>query len=134
MSLTLLLDLDDTLLDTNLDVFAPMYFQALSQYLAKHVPPSTIAHALIAGYNIMTTSEDPTRTLEEVFDEDFYGRLGFSKQDLAHIFQVFYEDVFPTLAEHTRQRPDAVPFINWAVDCGFRIAIATDPLFPRPAT
>ena len=37
MSLTLLLDLDDTLLDTNLDAFMPAYFQALSQHLANHV-------------------------------------------------------------------------------------------------
>ena len=39
MSLTLLFDLDDTLLDTNLDAFVPAYFQALSQHLAEHSAP-----------------------------------------------------------------------------------------------
>jgi hypothetical protein len=33
MNLTLLLDLDDTLLDTNLDTFIPAYFQAFSDFL-----------------------------------------------------------------------------------------------------
>jgi FMN phosphatase YigB (HAD superfamily) len=134
MTLTLLLDLDDTLLDTNLDAFMPAYFQALTQHLAEHSAPSTMLRALVAGMNLMNESEDPTRTLEEIFDADFYAQLGFSKHDLIHILDVFYDDVFPTLVQHTRQRPDAVPFIEWAYSRGYRIAIATDPLFPRKAT
>jgi FMN phosphatase YigB (HAD superfamily) len=90
--------------------------------------------ALIAGVNLMNESEDPTRTLEEIFDADFYRQLGFSKQDLIHIFEQFYDDVFPTLVQHTRQRPAAVPLIEWATSRRYRIAIATDPLFPRKAT
>ena len=39
MSLTLLLDLDDTLLDTNMDVFVPAYFQALGNTCAERVAP-----------------------------------------------------------------------------------------------
>ena len=134
MSLTLLLDLDDTLLDTNLDAFMPAYFQALSRHLVKHSAPAIMLRALIAGVNLMNESEDPTHTLEEIFDADFYAQLGFSKQDLILLIEEFYEDVFPTLAQHTRQRPDAVPLIDWARSRGYRIAIATDPLFPRKAT
>jgi len=134
MPLTLLFDLDDTLLDTNLDAFMPAYFQALTQHLAMHSAPSTMLRALLAGINLMNESEDPTRTLEEIFDVDFYTQLGFSKQDLVHIFEGFYDDVFPVLAQHTRPRPAAVPLIEWAYSRGYRIAIATDPLFPRKAT
>ena len=85
MPLTVLLDLDDTLLDTNLDAFMPAYFQALAQHLARHSAPNTMLRALIAGMNLMNESEDPTRTLEEIFDADFYGQLGFSKEDLIQI-------------------------------------------------
>lgn len=134
MPLTLLLDLDDTLLDTNLDAFMPAYFQAFTQHLANHSAPSTMLRALLAGMNLMNESEDPTQTLEEIFDADFYLQLGFSKKDLVHIFDEFYDEVFPTLAQHTRQRPDAVPLIDWAASRGYRVAIATDPLFPRKAT
>jgi FMN phosphatase YigB (HAD superfamily) len=134
MSLTLLFDLDDTLLDTNLNAFMPAYFQALSQHMAKHSAPATMLRALIAGMNLMNESEDPTRTLEEIFDADFYTQLGFSKHDLVHVLEEFYDEVFPTLAEHTRQRPDAVPLIEWAYSRGYRIAIATDPLLPRKVT
>src|SRR5690349_16087092 len=134
MSLTLLLDLDDTLLDTNLDAFMPAYFQALSQHLAEHSAPGIMLRALITGVNRMNESQDPTRTLEEIFDADFYLQLGVPKQDLVYILEEFYEDVFPRLAEYTRRRPEALPLIDWAYSRGYRVAIATDPLFPRKAT
>jgi FMN phosphatase YigB (HAD superfamily) len=134
MSLTLLLDLDDTLLDTNLDAFMPAYFQALSQHMANRTSPNTMLRALIAGVNLMNESEDPTRTLEEIFDSDFYSKLGIPKADLVKLIEDFYDIVFPTLARHTQLRPDALPLIEWALSCGYRIAIATDPLFPRKAT
>ena len=134
MTLTLLLDLDDTLLDTNLDTFVPIYFQALAQHMADHTAPPTMLRALIDGVNLMNESEDPTHTLEEIFDADFYAKLGVSKHDLIHVIEEFYDNVFPLLGQHTRSRPDAVPLIEWAISCGYRIAIATDPLFPRKAT
>ncbi len=134
MSLTLLLDLDDTLLDTNLDAFMPAYFQALSQHMADHTAPDVMLRALMSGVNLMNESEDPTRTLEEIFDADFYPGLGNSKHDLIDLIEDFYDNVFPQLGRHTRQRQDAVPFVEWALSRGYRIAIATDPLFPRKAT
>src|SRR6266498_4156280 len=134
MSLTLLLDLDDTLLDTNLDAFMPAYFMALSQHLANHTAPNTMLRALVAGVNLMNESEDPTRTLQEIFDSDFYPKLDVARDEMVELIEDFYDHVFPTLAQHTRQRPEAVPLIEWAASCGYRIAIATDPLFPRKAT
>jgi len=134
MPLTLLLDLDDTLLDTNLDAFMPAYFQALSQHMANHTAPDVMLRALLAGVNLMNENEDPTHTLEEIFDADFYAKLGATKHDLIHLIEEFYDNIFPQLGGHTRQRPDAVPFVEWAFSRGYRIAIATDPLFPRKAT
>ncbi|HEX9387457.1 MAG TPA: HAD family hydrolase [Anaerolineales bacterium] len=134
MSLTLLLDLDDTLLDTNLEAFMPAYFQALAQHLINHAAPNTMLRALIAGVNLMNESEDPTRTLQEIFDSDFYPKLGVARDEIVELIEDFYDNVFPTLAQHTKQRPEAVPLIEWAMSCGYRIAIATDPLFPRKAT
>lgn len=134
MPLTLLLDLDDTLLDTNLDAFMPAYFQALSHHLENEATPNTMLRALVTGVNLMNESEDSTRTLREIFDADFYPKLGAARDKVVDLLEDFYDQVFPTLAQHTRQRPDALPFIEWALSCGYRIAIATDPLFPRKAT
>lgn len=134
MTLTLLLDLDDTLLDTNMPMFTPVYFQALARHMANHTAPDVMLKALLSGVNLMMQSEDPTQTLEEIFDADFYVKLGVTKHDLIPIIEEFYDQVFPQLGGNTRRRPEAVPFVEWAFGRGYRIAIATDPLFPRKAT
>lgn len=134
MSLTLLFDLDDTLLDTHLEAFVPAYFQALSQHLAAHVPPNAMLRALINGMDLMNQNENPTRTLQEVFDDYFYPALGNSKEELSNVIEEFYDEVFPTLSGHTRIKPEAAALIEWTLSRGFRIAIATDPLMPRKAT
>ena len=134
MSLTLLFDLDDTLLDTNLEAFVPAYFQALSKHIENRVAPDVMLRALVSGMNLMNENADPTRTLQDVFETDFYAKLGIPKADLLETFDDFYDHVFPLLESYTRQKPDAVPLIEWAFSQGYRIAIATDPLFPRKVT
>ena len=79
MTLTLLLDLDDTLLKTNQAVFVPVYFQALSTKLVPHLDSSLVARALVAGTNAMNQSEDSSRVLEDVFEDVFYPMLGLEK-------------------------------------------------------
>ena len=91
MSLTLLLDLDDTLLDTNLESFVPAYFQALAAHLANHVSESVMVNALVQGLSLMNESEDPTRTLQEVFEAGFYPKLGIAKTELLEALNDFYD-------------------------------------------
>ena len=134
MTLTLLLDLDDTLLNTNLEAFVPAYFKALSKHMASRISPDVMLPALISGTQLMNESDDFTRTLEEVFDAEFYPKLGVPKDQLLEVINEFYDEVFPTLGKLTSPRADAAPFIDWAFQQGYRIAIATDPLLPRKAT
>jgi len=134
MSLTLLFDLDDTLLDTNIETFVPAYFQSLSEHLAPYVSASVMLPALIAGMRLMLDSENPSRTLQDVFEEDFYLKLGVAKENLVGIFEDFYDNIFPKIESKTSRREDAAPLIDWAFSRGYRIAVATDPFFPRKAT
>lgn len=134
MTLTILLDLDDTLLNTNLEAFIPAYFQALAKDLAPHIAPELMFKALISGTRLMNESQDFSQTLEEVFANDFYPQLNVPKGELDEAIENFYDNIFPTLAGLTTQNPKAKPFVDWAFSQGFRIAIATDPLLPRKAT
>ena len=134
MSLTLLLDLDDTLLDTNVSVFTPAYLQALVKHFDGRAAPDVIFRALATGTGLMNQTSDPSHTLKEVFDASFFPDLGVSREEMEEVIEDFYETVFPTLAVHTRQRVDAAPFVAWAISQGYRVAIATDPLLPRQAT
>ena len=134
MTLTLLLDLDDTLLNTNLTAFVPAYFQALAKELAPQLAPDIMFRALIAGTSLMNESDDFSRSLREVFDSVFYSQLTISREAIEPAIENFYDNVFPTLGGLTTQIPEAKEFVEWAVAKGYRIAIATDPLFPRKAT
>ncbi len=134
MNFTILLGLDDTLLNTNLEAFVPAYFQALAKDLALHIPPDLVFRALIAGTRLMNESDDFSRTLEEVFASGFYPQLNISRGELDVAIENFYDNVFPTLAGLTSQKPTAKPFVDWAFSRGYRIAIAADPLLPRKAT
>lgn len=134
MTLTLLLDLDDTLLNTNLEAFIPAYFQALAKELAPHITPEIMLRALISGTKQMMESEDFSQTLEQVFNATFYPQINSSHEKISAALENFYDHIFPTLGGVTTPKPEAKPFIDWAFSQGFRIAIATDPLFPRKAT
>lgn len=134
MTLTLLLDLDDTLLDTNMDAFIPAYFQALSAHLSHLVAPEVMLPALVAGTRRMMVSEDPAQTLRQVFDAEFFPKIGVERDEIQSAIDEFYDQVFPSLGALTKPRPEAVDFVEWAFSCGYRVAIATDPLFPLKAT
>jgi FMN phosphatase YigB (HAD superfamily) len=133
MDLTLLLDLDNTLLDSDMDTFLPAYFQAFSGFLQDKVEPELMLSALLSGTRKMMASSDPSRTLQQVFDDEFFPKIGLERDELQPRIDQFYEEVFPTLSYLTRPRPEAVDLVNWALAQGIRLAIATNPLFPLAA-
>jgi FMN phosphatase YigB (HAD superfamily) len=134
MTLTLLLDLDDTLLETNMDAFVPAYFQSLARHLEGRVQPEAMLAALMSGTQLMLASEDPSHTLQEVFEAEFYPKLRVSKEQLTNAIEDFYDHVFPALGHVTKRREGAAELVDWALSKGYRLAVATDPLFPRKAT
>jgi FMN phosphatase YigB (HAD superfamily) len=133
MTLTLLLDLDDTLLDSNIENFIPAYFKALSETLEDLVSPEIMLPALMGGTKRMMSKTDPSRTLSEVFDEYFQTKIDVQRVELKRRIEKFYDDIFPGLSYLTKQRPEAIRFVNWAFEQGFRVVIATNPLFPLKA-
>ena len=133
MNLTLLLDLDDTLLDSNMDTFIPVYFKALSDYIKALVEPELMLSALMSGTRKMIANTDPSRTLQQTFDAEFFPKLGIPREVLQPRINQFYEDVFPTLSYLTTPRPEALALVEWALEQGIRLAVATNPLFPEAA-
>ena len=133
MPITLLLDLDDTLLNTNMDVFIPAYFQALSGALADKVAPEVMLPALMGGTKAMMVNMDPALTLREVFDAHFFPMLNMDRDELQPRIDRFYDEEFPKLGSLTSPIPEAVRLVEWAFEQGHRVVIATNPLFPLKA-
>ncbi len=133
MTLTLLLDLDDTLLDNDMETFVPAYLGALSAHMAAHCAPQKFSAALLAATQRMMGNLRPGRTLEETFAEAFYPALGLSPSALRADIEAFYREVFPSLQRVTRPRRAARPVVRAALERGWRVVVATNPLFPRTA-
>ena len=133
MPITLLLDLDDTLLDTNMDAFIPAYFKALSGALADVVDPNRMLPALMSGTKAMIDNTDPAQRLRQVFDGNFFPTLGIQRDGLQERIDLFYEEIFPHLGSLTHPVPEAIHLVDWAFEKGHRVAIATNPLFPLRA-
>lgn len=134
MTLTLLLDLDDTLLNTNQDVFFPAYLKALAASLAPASDAGAVMNALLSGTSAMLQSGDSSRTLKEVFVNSFCPQAGMNAEELETHIGDFYSRVFPSLQNITSQNPQAKTLVDWARSQGFRLIIATDPILPRAAT
>ena len=130
---TLLLDLDDTLLNTNLEAFVPAYFQALASALVEDVPPEKMLPALTVGTKAMMDNQDPGRTLREVFNSHFFPQLGINQEALTGKIDHFYDEIFPSLGYVAAQRPEAIRFVKWAFENDFLLGIATNPYFPIKA-
>lgn len=133
MTPTLLLDLDDTLLDNQIGEFLPLYLRALGKHLAAHAAPERLIPTLLSATREMIQNNRPDLTLKEVFEAKFYPDLDLDKEALQADIDEFYAEIFPGLRAHTHPRPEAIALVEYAVDCGYRIVIATNPLFPRSA-
>jgi FMN phosphatase YigB (HAD superfamily) len=88
---------------------------------------------LVAGTNLMLRNERPNRSLDDVFSDHFYPAIGLERLELQPEIDRFYDDVFPTLKEFGSARPEAVQLVDAAFARGWRVVVATNPVFPRKA-
>lgn len=133
MNTFLLVDLDDTLLVNPIKEFMPAYIGRLAQSLSSHVDPQKMVKQLLNATDRMINNNNPYKTLEEVFDENFYPALGLKKDVLQETILGFYAHQFNELQEVTSPIPEARSFIETAREKGSDIVVATNPLFPLTA-
>ena len=133
MTLTLLLDLDGTLLDNDMDSFVEGYLNAFGRHVHPILDPGIFVTKLLSATKQMVLNRMPDRTLEKVFDEAFYPAINQRKEDLCSMIDAFYSVVFPTLKSLTKAKPQAVKLVETAFERGYQVCIATNPLFPLTA-
>jgi FMN phosphatase YigB (HAD superfamily) len=133
MILTLLVDLDDTLLGNKMETFIPAYLKALGTHLADIVAPGVMIESMLKATECMFSNTRIDRTLKETFDERFYPPLGLKEAEVRPTIEKFYQSVFPVLEGKTQYLSKAVRFIQDALSQDYDIGIATNPVFPRTA-
>jgi FMN phosphatase YigB (HAD superfamily) len=133
-----LFDLDGTLLDIHLDDFFGRYFTALGPAIAEILGEDAGVRggldAVMRGTEAMCRPH-LGQTNREAFNAVFRELTGadLTRPDSAAILDRFYAEVFPTLRGDIGPHPGARESVECALDLGLKVAVATNPIFPRAA-
>jgi HAD superfamily hydrolase (TIGR01662 family) len=128
-----LLDLDDTLLDNDIERFLPPYLAALGRRMVRFASPDKLTQMVLASTRAMLANQDPTVTNQQAFEADFFPCLGHPEAEVRPLIRTFYEDDFPALKRYTKRIPEARSLVQALMDRGYDLVIATNPMFPRRA-
>ncbi len=131
---TLLFDLDGTLLPMDQDVFANAYVKGLAMTAASAgYEPNAFSKAVIAGTYAMVKN-DGSKTNEEAFWDTIADICGNRVRQDTHIFDEFYRTDFQNIQSVCGYAPKAKELIKGIKAKGYRVVLATNPLFPTVAT
>lgn len=130
----ILFDLDGTLLPMDQEVFIRSYFGRLAKKMAGFgYEPEKIIKAVYAGTKAMITN-DGGDTNENVFWRIFCAIFGEqARADEPH-FDAFYRSEFQHVKDDCGFDPRAAELICGLKARGYRVILATNPLFPQIAT
>ncbi len=130
---TILLDLDDTLLENSTELFIPAYLNSISHYLSEFAPAETITALILKSTQAMQANSNPNVTNYQAFYSAFLSNLNCSYEDVNPKVQEYYEEVYPTLRQYTNPTPIARQLVAHLIEQGYQVVIATNPLFPHTA-
>lgn len=129
-----LFDLDGTLLPMDQDTFIKAYLGSMAKKLAPHgYEPETLVKAVYMGMKAMT-SNDGSCTNEEAFWAAFTGLLGERVREDMPIFDDFYRNEFQEVKNICGFLPEAAQTVRTLKEMGYRVILATTPMFPSIAT
>ena len=130
---TILLDLDNTLLGNSMTTFLPRYFAGLEQHFSQAVETPQVRHVMMKAVRSAQTQDTPETNLYDHFLEDFSRRIGISTSTTQNILNAFYRDIYPDLQQYTTFYPEAQEIVQLLLNQGYKVVIATNPLFPATA-
>lgn len=129
-----LFDLDGTLLPMDQDVFVKAYFGGIAAKLAPYgYAPKALIAAIWEGTMEMIQN-DGSKTNEEAFWDCFARRYGEQSRADMPLFEAFYRENFDEVKSVCGYNPQAAEAVKKLKEAGFRVALATNPIFPAIAT
>ena len=129
-----LFDLDATLLPMDQDAFVTAYFETLTKKLVSCGYDRKVAMDAVWNGVVDMMKDDGQRTNEEAFwnrFESIYGKI--SQKDLL-VFDEFYDNDFDSIRELCGFDPSASKVVRELKNKGYRVVLATNPVFPFVAT
>ena len=131
---TVLFDLDGTLLPMDQDTFVKDYFGRIAAKLAPQgYDPKKLVDTIWRGTAAMVRN-DGRKTNEEIFWAYAVSVYGDRIVADKHFFDEFYELEFDKVKAVCGHHPAAAEIVHGLKARGFRVALATNPIFPAKAT
>lgn len=129
-----LFDLDGTLLPMDQDIFVKDYFKRISTKLALYgYEPKQFIETIWKGtYAMIKNNGDKCN--EDVFWDYAVSVYGDKIRNDKYLFDEFYETEFDKVKEVCGHTPKAKSTIDALKKMGYKIALATNPIFPERAT
>ena len=126
-------DLDGTLLPMDMKVFVEEYMRLLAQFGARRgMDPEKLIRGVWEGIGMMH-SNDGERQNDHVFWEAFTAVCPMSTGDREALDE-FYRTDFQLVRKVCGFAPEAAGTVGEIKRLGLRVALATNPVFPREAT
>ncbi len=129
-----LFDLDGTLLPMDQDVFVKDYFGRLAKHLAPHgYDPKQLIDTVWKGTRAMVKN-DGSCTNEAAFWKFFATVYGEKGREDEPLFAEFYRKEFDKVRASCGFRSESAEWVRELKAKGYRVALATNPIFPAMAT
>ena len=131
---TVLFDLDGTLLPMDQETFVKEYFGRIAAKLAPQgYEPKKLVETIWRGTGAMVENNG-SKTNEEVFWEIAVAVYGDRILKDKHFFDEFYEEEFDKIKAVCGHHPAAAEIVHGLKEKGYRVVLATNPIFPARAT
>ncbi|MBQ2957589.1 MAG: HAD family hydrolase [Clostridia bacterium] len=131
---TVLFDLDGTLLPLDQDIFIETYFKMLAGTMAqKGFDPKQVVKGVMYGTGAMLKNDGGATNCDRfwaAFSEFFGQDMSGYEPD----FDLFYRTAFHKVKEVTYPDARAAECIRRLKEKGYKVAVATSPVFPEIAT
>lgn len=131
---TIFFDLDGTLLPMDQDLFVKAYLEAMAEKMASHgFDPGKLVKSIWAGTGAMTINCSD-QTNEEIFWKAAATAYGQDLRSNEPLFRAFYEKEFQNIRTVCGHDPRSAETVAMLKELGYRLVLATNPLFPAVAT
>lgn len=129
-----LFDLDGSLLPMDMETFVNAYFGTLVQKMAQYgYEPQRLIRTIRIGLDAMVKN-DGSILNEDLFWNILIEEYGEKLKEDWPIFEAYYHNEFQTVQGACGFDPEAAKTVYALKDMGYRVILATNPLFPPLAT
>lgn len=131
---TFLFDLDGTLLPLDMDEFLKLYYIGINKRRVCNSISETHGNEIFDKAVRAMMGNDGSMTNRQMFFKTLYELSGKSNDELETLMYDFYENEFNDIKDCTEVEEKAVEIIKVLKEKGYRLVLATNPLFPPIAT